>query len=235
MIPYFPQPVLSIGGITVHAFGICAALALLTGFALVDRRAKLHGLERNWAGRVYVLTVLAGLLSGFLWSRVQGTPGISSTGLAAGGVACFAVLLLWSGARKPDAYWNSLDIYGFAFPFVYSIARWGCFLAHDHMGRSTDSWLGVRFPGETRFDLGLLYALSSAAVAGFLIWLNRGRVAPGVVSVAAMALLGGFRLEILTLGSATGYDYAAAAGIPAVAAVLWWIPRRIAVNPGASG
>ena len=55
MIPYLPQPVLTIGPLTIHAFGFCTAAALLTGYFLVNRRAERFGVNRDFAFRVYVI------------------------------------------------------------------------------------------------------------------------------------------------------------------------------------
>ena len=133
MIPYLPQPVVTIGPLTIHAFGLFTAVALLTGYLLVDWRAKRFGVNRKNTSRVYLMTVVAGLLGGLLWSAVAGERGISSTGLLLGG---FSGLLLI--ARRVTPFWQTVDLYAFALPIVLTIARLGCFLAHDHVNRWVD-------------------------------------------------------------------------------------------------
>jgi phosphatidylglycerol:prolipoprotein diacylglycerol transferase len=89
----------------------------------------------------------------------------------------------WIARPGKASFWNTQDLYLFALPFVLTIARVGCFLAHDHIGKRTGAWIGVRFPGGTRFDLGLLYAISAASTAAVALWANRKTPPAGVVSL----------------------------------------------------
>ncbi|MEO8191400.1 MAG: prolipoprotein diacylglyceryl transferase family protein, partial [Acidobacteriota bacterium] len=45
MIPYFEQPSLKVGPLTVHAFGALVALAVVAGYLLAVRRARAKGLD----------------------------------------------------------------------------------------------------------------------------------------------------------------------------------------------
>jgi uncharacterized protein (TIGR03437 family) len=71
----------------------------------------------------------------------------------------------------------------FVFPMGWIIGRTGCILAHDHPGRATALFLGVRYPGGPQFDLAVLevtvtigglpaevayYGAAPQAVAGLL-------------------------------------------------------------------
>ena len=229
MIPYLPQPTLALGPFTVHAFGICAAASLLVAYVLVYRRAPLHGLEREWAIRAFVLSVIAGLVTGFLWSRMEARPGISASGVIVGGTGAL-LLLIGPAASRRAMLGRSIDLYAFALPFALAIARLGCFLAHDHTGKVTHAWLGVRFPGGTRFDLGLLYAIASAAIAVVLVWLSRKSLPAGALSLITIALLAVSRLAILPLGAAPAMDYAIAAAALVVSAVLLPLHLRSAFS-----
>lgn len=184
MIPYWPQPVLTLGPLTIHAFGLCVAAALLTGYFLVYRRAERFGLPKDEASGIYVATVFAGLLAGFLWSLASGGQGISNTGLLLGGSTCLVLM-----TRGKRAFRSVVDLYGLTLPVVFMIARFGCFLAHDHVGRLTDSWLGVQFPGGNRFDLGLLQSIMSAVTAGVLIGFKRKPVPAGGLALTALTML----------------------------------------------
>ena len=62
-------------------------------------------------------------------------------------------------------FWRYLDVVAFAFPFAWTLARTGCFLAHDHIGIASTFWLAVRFPEGPHLDLGLIEALFTASVA----------------------------------------------------------------------
>ncbi len=224
MIPYVPQPVWTVGPLTIHAFGLCAAAALLTGYLLVDRRAHRYGLLPTPAARAYLVSVAAGLLGGFAWSRMEGGHGISLSGLAAGGILglLLSLLAFARATTRRTSLRRTLDLYAFPLPFVLVIARLGCFFAHDHIGNPTDSWLGVRFPGGTRFDLGLLYAMAAAATGALLLWLDRRRPRDGTVFLLAALLLGSARLAILSFGAEPRADYVAAIVVPLLCAALWF-------------
>jgi phosphatidylglycerol---prolipoprotein diacylglyceryl transferase len=195
VIPYVRQPALVVGGVAIHAFGICAAAALVAGYALVRRDAGRSGLGRDTAARLYVAAVLAGLGGGILWSALAAGGGISAAGLALGGLTGLAAAIRW----RRLSFWSTLDVYAVAFPVVLAIARIGCFLAHDHIGRPTTSWLGVRFPGGTRWDLGLVSALSCALITRALVALRRWRPTPGTLSLASVTLLAASRLAAIPL------------------------------------
>ena len=40
MIPYFEQPSLSLGPITIHSFGVLVAVGILSGMYLIRRRPR---------------------------------------------------------------------------------------------------------------------------------------------------------------------------------------------------
>ena len=229
MLPYFPQPVVHLGSLTIHAFGICAASALLTGYLLVDRRAQSFALDRNWASRVYLVVVVAGLSTGFLWNRLEGEPGISASGLGLGSLVC---LVLLAGISRPGkaSFWNTLDFYAFALPFIVGIARFGCFLAHDHIGKRTASWIGVRFPGGMRFDLGLLYAISAGVTAGVVLWIYRKKLPAGALFQIVLAVTALSRLATLPLGTANAADYRIAIAAPLFSGALWLLSRSSSVE-----
>ena len=216
MIPYIPQPLWRCGPFTIHAFGVMAAVALVLGFWLVRRKAGRRSLKPDWIGIVYVIAVLCGLIVAAVWGKIARGGGVSFTGLMAGGVVAAALLML----REPANFWVTADVFALTFPPVIAIARFGCFLAHDHIGARTTSWIGVQFPGGTRFDLGLLYSISAGATAVIIALMDRRRRPSGVLTGAALALLGAGRLIISRYGHAVPSDEAFAIAMVASAAIL---------------
>ena len=191
MIPYVPQPVWYLGPLTIHAFGVTSAAALVVGYWLTLRRAHALGIDGRFAAVLFAAIAVTGLIAGFA-SGYAANGGISSVGLVAG--ACFAAWLLL--VKSPDR-WRYFDVLAYAFPITAAMARFGCFLAHDHIGARTDNWLGVRFPGGTRFDLGLLQFMA-AIVAATAIWLlSRGLTTPGLLFAFMATLMGAGRLVVM--------------------------------------
>lgn len=196
MIPYFPQPVWSLGPFEIHAFGVAVAAAILCGYCVVLRRAEKYGIDSTRAGTIFIVVAAVGFAGGLL---AEGRRSVSATGFAAAGLAA---LLAFAWRERS---WGLPDLIGGAVPWMYLLVRIGCFLAHDHVGRVTASWLGVRFPGGTRFDLGLLYALSGAVVAVVVEWISRKPdTAPGLTFGVMVALMAITRLIVLRFGETIG-------------------------------
>lgn len=195
MIPYVPQPVWNFGPVSIHAFGVFAALALLTGYWLVLKRASRYGIDLQFAGAAFCLVVVSGLIAGSLWANVNGHSGMAESGLVVGGSMALAL----TTARDRSHFWRILDLFAYAFPSVLAIARIGCFLAHDHIGMRTNAWIGVRFPGGTRFDLGLLYAIAAFVAAGLVLWLGKLALPAGAVFGATLAMVAASKWIVLGL------------------------------------
>ncbi|HTW67557.1 MAG TPA: prolipoprotein diacylglyceryl transferase family protein [Bryobacteraceae bacterium] len=207
LIPYFPQPVWHLGLVEIHAFGIAAAVALNAGYLLSIYRARSLRLISKVCGSLYLITVAAGLLGGHLasvlshpispavnWLRFWSGQSIAGLVIAVcgAGMGCYFYL-----RRTVPHPWAYFDVLGFSAPFVWAVARAGCALAHDHIGRATNSVVGVRFPGGERFDLGLLECAAGILVSAVFLWLAfRGfyRFAP--LALIALALT---RLALLPL------------------------------------
>lgn len=217
MIPYVPQPVWYLGPLTIHAFGVTSAAALVVGYWLTLRRAHALGLDGRFAAVLFAAIAVTGLISGFAVGYVT-NGGISSAGLAGGSCLAACVLL----AKSPDR-WRYSDVFAYAFPFSAAIARFGCFLAHDHIGARTNSWLGVQFPGGTRFDLGLLHFLATVGAAIAILLLSRRVTMPGLLFAVMATLAGISRLVVLQAPDALGL--ALTLGGLALAAQRWRIGK----------
>jgi phosphatidylglycerol:prolipoprotein diacylglycerol transferase len=177
VIPYFPPLTLAFGGMSMSAFGIAAATALLIGYWITLWRARRTGLSEQLCSRYYLLGVLGGLFGGHLaslwnierqttaWDWVRIWNGQSVIGLTAGSLFVLLVACLHLRHRRMPV-WAYVNVFAYAFPFTWAVVRMGCALVHDHIGRATTNVLGVRFPFGTRFDLGLLECLAAAILAG---------------------------------------------------------------------
>ena len=198
MIPYFPQPQWTIGPVTVYAYGIFTALGLLAGYFVATNLARKQGLDPALTGRMYLSGILGGLIGGhlvYLWRAGEGNlltfwKGQSATGLAAGALA----VALWY--RKEL---RQLDVLAQAFPVAWALARFGCFLAHDHLGPASNSWLAVKFSAGARLDFGLLECLAAILIAPVLFWLATKRPRPGLIFAALLTYAATIRLGILGL------------------------------------
>jgi phosphatidylglycerol:prolipoprotein diacylglycerol transferase len=213
MIRYFAQPSLSLGPITIHAFGVLVAVGILIGMRLIRRRAKGWSLDPATAERLTIWILLGGFAGAALFVRHEHL-----------------------GTQR----WPYLDLVAYAFPTSWFFGRTGCFVAFDHPGAATSFFLAERYTdGVVRHNLGLDEALYTLPVALFFLWLGRGRArAPGffvgllaVLYAPARFLLDSLRLvDVRYLGFTPG-QYGAAALIVVGALILWRVPAQREAQP----
>jgi len=216
MLPYIPQPTLQLGPLTIHAFGVLVATAVIVGVKLAERRARRAGLDDAVTHRLMIWILVGGFAGGHLVDRIFYAPadtlarpwtlllpwvGISSMGGLAGAVAGAALFL--QRARLGMDGWRHLDAVAYAFPFGWIFGRAGCFLAFDHPGVPTQFFLGEHdAAGTVRHNLGLEEALYTVLLAALFAWLGRKPRRCGTY-VGLLALLYApvrFALDFLRVG-----------------------------------
>ena len=195
MIPYFTQPSLPLGPISIHAFGVLVALGILGGMRLIRQRASALGMDAVLAERLTMWILLGGFASAHLFDRLVYYPadalahplsllrfwdGLSSFGGFLGAMVAAAIFVHRAhlGVQK----WPYLDLIAYALPAGWFFGRTGCFLAYDHPGIETTFFLGQRYSdGVVRHNLGLYEALYTLPMALLFLWLGRrGRLrSPG--------------------------------------------------------
>jgi phosphatidylglycerol---prolipoprotein diacylglyceryl transferase len=159
MIPFFEQPTLRLGPVTIYAFGVLVAAAMLAGAHLAVRRCRREGLDASIALDLVFYALVAGLLAAHLVAVLAYFPGevarnplmllkiwenISSFGGIFGALfGIWLFLRLKAPGMPARTKWKYLDAIAFAFPFGWAIGRLGCTLAHDHPGAITRFPLGV--------------------------------------------------------------------------------------------
>lgn len=174
MVPFFQQPSISIGPLTIHAFGVIVAAAVVAGTAIGARRFVRLGLDRKLGERLAWWAIVGGFLGAHLFSvlfyfphEVAANPfvvlkvweDISSFGSILGGM-----LGMWLFFRFRARDFASttrlvyLDVAAFVFPISLMIGRVACTLAHDHPGTITSFPLAVSLEsGEAREYITRVY------------------------------------------------------------------------------
>jgi phosphatidylglycerol:prolipoprotein diacylglycerol transferase len=159
MLPYFEQPALHLGPLTIHAFGLAVAIALWVAYSIVEERFARAALDLKVGHHLGLWMIVGGLLGAHLFSQLLYFPhrlrddpwillrvwdNISSFGGILGG---FTGALLYFAKRASEsaraqrlAY---LDAVAFAIPIGIGIGRIGCALAHDHPGTVTSFPLAI--------------------------------------------------------------------------------------------
>lgn len=206
MIPYLVQPSVSLGPITIHAFGVIVAGAVLAGLELGRRRFRRLGLDARIGESMGWYAIAGGFLGAHLFSvifyfpqKVAANPlvlfklweDISSFGSILGG---FAGIWLYFHLKTPQlgmaGRWAYLDVAAYVFPVSLAIGRIACSLAHDHPGTVTTIPLAV--------------SLESDAAREFLVGVYQGaeRLAelppPGALAQFGFHDLGWYEFLYLT-------------------------------------
>jgi phosphatidylglycerol---prolipoprotein diacylglyceryl transferase len=203
MIPYFEQPKLHLGPITIHAFGALVALGILLAFRLIRWRARRIGLDSVLAERLAMRMVVVGFISAHVFDRIAYFPrdllarplsllyiweSISSFG----GFLGAALVALWFIRQQADRIlgWRYLDLIAWAFPAAWLLGRCGCTVAYDHPGYPTTFFLGQRYSDHVvRHNLGLYEALSIIPLVVAFQLLGRGKPRPPGFFVGLLPLV----------------------------------------------
>lgn len=157
MIPFFEQPVLRLGPVSIHAFGVLIAVAMLIGLHLASRRARRHGLDSDVTSDMLVWALAFGLAGAHLFAVLAYTPSrvtedpwlllrfweeLSSFGGMIGGLVGIWVYFQWRRpGLPPSVRWAQIDVVAFMLPFAWAVGRLGCLFAHDHPGYVTTFFL----------------------------------------------------------------------------------------------
>ena len=197
-------PPLAIGPIEVHAFGALVTLAFGVFHLGFVRRAQLPRGRGDLLAIAAEGSALVGLF--LVLPALEGPAGAVGAGatLSTLGAAPFAavglgVACLATGAPVRAAF----DHAALAFAPAMLVARTACALAHDHLGRASESPLAVRFASGARFDLGALEWLGLAplvaAVALARLWQPALARRPGTTALLVLVYYALLRLALAGL------------------------------------
>ncbi len=207
------HPVLfQIKSLTLYSYGFFIALAMAVCFFLVRRLAPGRGLDADAAGDLVFLMFVGGIIGArawFVWQRwpeyqdnVWQAFNLRGGGLVwdGGFLAAVTLGLVYAYARK----WPALKFCDFFSPIAalaHGLGRLGCFMNGCCYGKTSESFLAVRFPGEetARLPTQLFEALFLFVFSGFLFWLWSKGLRQGRVFAAYLFLYGAgrFALEFL--------------------------------------
>lgn len=208
MFPYLEFRPIEFGLFSFSAVRGVLAVAVLTGYFLVRVRARSRGLDVRLASRLVLAMLGFGFTGAHIFKAayfdlpdfnfmtiVNAVSGMASFGGIFGGIAGAVWYLRRRGLdlRKALTY---VDAVAFVFPCAWVFGRFSCYLAHDHPGVRTESWLGVQYPGGTRFDLGLLEVFFMLGVIALFQILDLWKRQAGFYLSMFLVIYGIFRLGL---------------------------------------
>ena len=201
MIPYFELEALPLpGGISLAVFGTLVAVGLFAGVLFAESRARVVGIPAQelhaaigWAlvpgfAVAHLVALLSGVGQGVDWS-----PGVLLAfwnGMSSfGGFAGAFLGLAFRYRRRRASLLAVAEVLVQALVVGWAFGRLGCTLVHDHLGRPSDFWLAIRFPGGARHDLGFYELLFTLGVLLPVVFVLNRRPRPPGATLAWLALL----------------------------------------------
>jgi len=187
MIPYlaggplFEGDLPIVGHVAIHWFGVLVALGVLIGDRLVVREGEKRGLDGQDLRFLNVRMVIGGFIMAHLVSvifyfpeRIKENPWVLVniwSGLSSyGGFLGAAITYLYLSKKENIPRLPYADVVALGLAVGWIFGRMGCTTAHDHPGRLTNFFLGVKYPEGVRHDLGfyeLLFTIVMTAVLFF--------------------------------------------------------------------
>jgi len=171
------------GFIPIQPFGILVGLAIVLGYYLGRRRARVVGLDPDLCADGEVWIVIGGFVMAHLVSVIFYFPermknplslltfwaGLSSFG----GIIGAAITTYWYFKRRGVVVIQYVDAIVFGFVPAWILGRMGCTVVFDHPGLPTHFWLGMMYrDGVVRHNLGL-YEMLFAVVLTIVLYALR--------------------------------------------------------------
>lgn len=188
----------TIGGLTVHGYGLCIGLGIAAALLLIWRRAEEQQLDAQTVNILIFLILVTGFAGAKLfflfahWGEFRADPlgALGSEGFVVyGGIVC-GLGAAWLYCRKhslPFLRWVDCFIPGVA--LAQGFGRIGCFLAGCCFGKPTESFFGVTFPAGSMAPAGiplwpvqLFSAVGDFLLAGALLLLEKKRRGDGLLT-----------------------------------------------------
>lgn len=150
-------PVLfKIGPVTLHTYGLMAAIGLFLGVWLSSRRAKAEGMDADVIADLGFYLVLAAIVGSRLLYVVVEYPDYIANPLRIfklweGGLVFFGGVLAcvpvgwWFVTKHKLGFWRTADVFAPYLALAHSIGRLGCLAAGCCYGRPSDGWFSIVF------------------------------------------------------------------------------------------
>lgn len=209
------KDIITIGGLTIHGYGLMIAIGFMLAVFVAVHRAKAYGLNQEAILDIALIAIISGFVGAKLLFvivsfdefiedplGVLGSEGfVVYGGIIAGVLAC----MLYS-MKKKLSFMSYFDIVMPSISIAQGFGRIGCFMAGCCYGRETNSAIGVIFPADSMAPAGvrvlptqLISAAGDFIIAGILITYARRSRYKGNTGALYLVLygVGRFLIEFL--------------------------------------
>jgi len=155
-----PEPILKIGEIKIHMYGVMIAVGILAAFIVLYTYGKKQGLHTKFIDFIYY-NAIASIALGFgsaalfqsFYNYIENPEagfklggGITFIGGLIGGAAAFLLIYLAFRKKLKGRLYEAISLIPCCIFVAHGFGRVGCFFAGCCYGRPTESFLGVCFP-----------------------------------------------------------------------------------------
>lgn len=222
MIPWFQYTTVYLGPLPIRVWGFFVALGIAISLWIVYKKSKKLELNSESALDAAFYTIVVGIVGARLFHIVFYEPmffiqnpiemlklwhgGMSSYGGFFGAVVGF----VWYAKRKKLLNFYMMkyaDLFAYASIIGWMIARVGCFMIHDHIGKPCNCFLAIDTPIGPRLDMALLELIALIPLAVY-VYAKRKKQHPHGFYLALICVYYGVIRFVLDFWRAT--DIAAA-------------------------
>lgn len=146
---------LTIGGLTVHGYGLMIGIGFIAAYLMTEFRARKYRMNTDIVFTLFISSVVFGLLGAkvlyylTILDRVIKDPGVildEMEGFVVYGGIIGGVLAGYVVCRiKKEKFWQYFDLIAPAIALAQGFGRIGCLLAGCCYGKETDSTLSITF------------------------------------------------------------------------------------------
>ena len=146
---------LTIGGLTVHGYGLMIGIGFIAAYLMTEFRARKYRMNTDIVFTLFISSVVFGLLGAkvlyylTILDRVIKDPGViidEMEGFVVYGGIIGGVLAGYVVCRiKKEKFWQYFDLIAPAIALAQGFGRIGCLLAGCCYGKETDSPLSIKF------------------------------------------------------------------------------------------
>jgi phosphatidylglycerol:prolipoprotein diacylglycerol transferase len=199
-------------------FGVLVAIGILVGARWTRTRGRQLGLLDEKVAAMITSTLVGGFIFAHIFDvfayQIHEHPGIREILNPFGGLSSYGGFigalggLFWWCKRNKEPVMPYADSLAYGLSIGWMFGRLGCFSAHDHPGRYTSFFLGVKYPDGVRHDLGFDEALWAAVVAAiFFVLARKPRPLGTYVTILTLAYAPvRFGLDFLRITGTSGAD-----------------------------
>lgn len=207
------HPILfKIGNITIYTYGFFVFLGAILGYLVCLSVAKREKIPQETFSNILLSVLLMAFIGAkllyiaidFKYFLNDPLGAIRSGFVFYGGIITGIFTLYFLAKRKSISFFKLADVISVGVPLGHALGRIGCFFYGCCYGRTTDSWVGLRFPAESAagqashkvIPTQLISAGALSLIFLFLLYISKRKKYDGQIFIYYLIIYGAFRFLI---------------------------------------